>query len=54
MAKRQVRRAIETKLTTPPFELGYPFRCSLQGARPLRVADYSVIYRIEPWIWASW
>ena len=47
-AKRQIRRAIETKLTTHPFELGKPLGYSLRGARRLRVGDYRVIYRIEP------
>jgi len=47
-AKRQIRRAIETKLTAHPFELGKPLRYSLRGARRLRVGDYRVIYRIEP------
>jgi len=47
-AKRQVRRAIENKLTTHPFELGKPLRYSLRGARRLRVGDYRAIYRIEP------
>jgi mRNA-degrading endonuclease RelE of RelBE toxin-antitoxin system len=47
-AKHQVRRAIEAKLTTHPFELGKPLRYSLRGARRLRVGDYPVIYRIEP------
>ena len=46
-AKRQIRRAIEQKLTTHPFELGKPLRYSLRGARRLRVGDYRVIYRIE-------
>ncbi|MBW2379537.1 MAG: type II toxin-antitoxin system RelE/ParE family toxin, partial [Deltaproteobacteria bacterium] len=39
-ARRQIRRAIETKLTTHPFELGKPLRYSLRGARRLRVGDY--------------
>ena len=47
-AQRQVRRAIEDKLTTHPFELGKPLRYSLRGARRLRVDDCRVIYRIEP------
>ena len=47
-AKRQIRRAIEQKLTTHPFELGKPLRYSLRGARRLRVGDYRVVYRIEP------
>ena len=46
--KRQIRRAIETKLTTHPFELGKPLRYSLRGARRLRVGDYRVLYRIDP------
>ena len=46
--KRQIRRAIEQKLTTHPFELGKPLRYSLRGARRLRVGDYRVVYRIEP------
>jgi len=47
-AKRRIRRAIETKLTTHPFELGKPLRYSLRGARRLRAGDYGVFYRIEP------
>ena len=47
-AKRQIRRAIEAKLTTHPIELGKPLRYSLRGARRLRVGDYRVVYRIEP------
>jgi len=47
-AKRQIRRAIEAKLTTHPFELGRPLRYSLRGARRLRVGDYRVVYRIDP------
>ena len=47
-AKRQIRRAIETKLTAHPLELGRPLRYSLRGARRLRVGDYRVIYRIGP------
>ena len=47
-AKRQIRRAIEAKLTTHPFELGKPLRYSLRGARRLRVGDFRAIYRIEP------
>ena len=45
-AHRRIRRAIETKLTTHPFELGKPLRYSLRGARRLRVGDYRVIYEI--------
>ena len=46
--KRQIRRAIETKLTTHPFELGKPLRYSRRGARRLRVGDYRVLYRNDP------
>lgn len=42
-AKRQIRRAIEQKLSTHPFELGKPLRYSLRGAHRLRVGDYRVI-----------
>jgi mRNA interferase RelE/StbE len=45
--RRRIQRAIESKLTTHPFELGKPLRYSLRGARRLRVGDYRVIYRIE-------
>lgn len=46
--KRQIRSAIEKKLTTHPIEFGKPLRYSLKGARSLRVGDYRVIYGIEP------
>lgn len=46
-AQRRIRRAMETKLTAHPFELGKPLRYSLRGARRLRVGGYRVIYRIE-------
>jgi mRNA interferase RelE/StbE len=47
-ARRQIRTAIETKLTTHPIEFGRPLRYSLKGARRLRVGDWRVIYKIEP------
>ena len=46
--RKQVKTAIEEKLTTHPIEFGKPFRYSLKGARRLRVGDWRVIYRIEP------
>ena len=46
--RKQVKTAIEDKLTTHPIELGKPLRYSLRGARRLRVGDWRVIYRIEP------
>lgn len=47
VAKKQIKKAIETKLTSHPIEFGKPLRYSLKGARSLRVGDYRVIYRIE-------
>jgi len=47
-AKRQIRAAIDRKLTSHPIELGKPLRYSFRGARRLRVGDYRVIYTIEP------
>lgn len=46
--RKQVKTAIEEKLTTHPIEFGTPLRYSLKGARRLRVGDWRVIYRIEP------
>jgi mRNA-degrading endonuclease RelE of RelBE toxin-antitoxin system len=36
------------RMATPSLEFGKPLRYSLKGARGLRVADYRVIYTIEP------
>ena len=47
-AKRQIRAAIDRKLSSRPVEFGKPLRYSLKGARRLRVGDYRVIYTIEP------
>lgn len=46
--RKQIRTAIEEKLTSLPIEFGKPLRYSLKGARGLRVGDWRVIYRIEP------
>ena len=46
--RRQVKAAIESKLTSHPIEFGKPLRYSLKGARRLRVGDWRVIYTIEP------
>lgn len=46
--RKQVKAAIEEKLTSHPIELGKPLRYSLKGARRLRVGDWRVIYKIEP------
>ncbi len=45
--KKQIRLAIEKKLTTHPEIFGVPLRRSLKGYRKLRVGDYRVIFRIE-------
>jgi len=44
---RQIRTAIEVKLTTSPEIFGKPLRHSLLGFRSLRVGDYRVVFRIE-------
>lgn len=46
--RRQIKAAIERKLTAHPIEHGKPLRYSLKGARRLRVGDWRVIYTIEP------
>jgi mRNA interferase RelE/StbE len=45
--KKQIKSAIEKKLTTFPEMFGKPLRRSLKGYRKLRVGDYRVIFRIE-------
>ena len=45
--KKQVKGAIEKKLTTFPETFGKPLRRSLKGYRKLRVGDFRVIFRIE-------
>ena len=47
-AQRQIKQAIESKLSSHPMEFGKPLRYSLKGARRLRVGDYRVIYTVEP------
>ena len=47
MAKIQIRKAIEERLTKAPVELGKPLQYSLKGCRRLRVGDYRIIYKIE-------
>jgi mRNA interferase RelE/StbE len=48
VAQRRIKRAIESKLTSHPIEVGKPLRYSLKGARRLRVGDYRVSFTIEP------
>ena len=45
--RRDIKSAIEKKLTTFPELYGKPLRRSLAGYRKLRVGDYRVIFRIE-------
>lgn len=45
--KKNIRRAIETKLTTNPEVYGKPLRRSLKNYRKLRVGDYRIIFKIE-------
>jgi mRNA interferase RelE/StbE len=45
--RKQIKAAIEEKLTSHPIEFGKPLRYSLRGARRLRVGDWRVIYQIE-------
>lgn len=46
--RKQIKTAIEEKLTSHPIEFGKPLRYSMKGARRLRVGDWRVIYKIEP------
>jgi mRNA interferase RelE/StbE len=46
--RKQIKAAIEDKLTSHPIEFGKPLRYSLKGARRLRVGSWRVIYQIEP------
>jgi mRNA interferase RelE/StbE len=46
--RKQIKAAIEAKLTSHPIEFGKPLRYSLKGARRLRVGDWRVIYKVEP------
>ncbi|HET8991618.1 MAG TPA: type II toxin-antitoxin system RelE/ParE family toxin [Candidatus Saccharimonadales bacterium] len=45
--KTEIRKAIETKLTTRPEIYSRPLRRSLKGYRKLRVGGYRIILRIE-------
>jgi mRNA interferase RelE/StbE len=45
--KKEIRRAIETKLSNSPEVFGVPLRNTLKGYRKLRVGDYRVIFRID-------
>ncbi len=43
-----IKRAIEERLMIDPVRFGKPLRYSLKGHRRLRVADYRIVYCIEP------
>ena len=45
--RKEIKKAIEKKLTVDPVNYGKPLQYSLKGHRRLRVGDYRVIYRIE-------
>jgi mRNA interferase RelE/StbE len=45
--KKQIRKAIEEKLTINPVFYGKPLQFSLAGLRSMRVGDYRVIFRIK-------
>lgn len=45
--KKEIRRAIESKLAISPEVFGIPLRNTLKGYRKLRVGDYRVIFCIE-------
>lgn len=45
--KKEIRHAIEAKLSNSPEVFGIPLRNTLKGYRKLRVGDYRVIFRIE-------
>lgn len=47
-AKTMIKRAIEERLMVDPIGFGKPLRYSLKGHRRLRVANYRVVYRIDP------
>ena len=46
--KATIKKAIEERLMVDPVGFGKPLRYSLKGHRRLRVADYRVVYRIDP------
>lgn len=45
--QRNVKRSIETKLTSSPDVYGKPLRRSLKNYRKLRVGDYRIIFKVE-------
>ena len=45
--KKDIRAAIEEKLTTAPEFFGKPLQFSLKGLRSMRVEDYRVIFQLS-------
>ncbi len=45
--KKDIRRAIDEKLTTAPEFFGKPLQFSLKGLRSMRVGDYRVIFQLS-------
>lgn len=49
----RVARALESRLTTAPWQYGVPLRGSLKGYWKLRAGDYRVVFKVvarEVWI----
>ena len=44
--RKQIKRAIEERLTIDPIKFGKPLKYSLFGLRRLRVGDWRIIYRV--------
>jgi len=45
--RKQVKFAIESKLSNDPIEFGKPLQYNLKGYRRLRVGDYRIVYKIQ-------
>ncbi len=45
--KKDIKKAIEEKLTTAPEFFGKPLQFSLKGLRSMRVGDYRVIFALS-------
>ena len=46
--KTLIKKAIEERLAKDPVGFGKPLRYSLKGHRRLRVADYRIVFKIQP------
>ena len=44
--KKDIRKAIQEKLTQAPEFFGKPLQFSLKGARSMRVGDYRVVFTL--------